>query len=445
MRLQQKDVFWKENEGFHLETQGRVKTGISSFGFVVSINRNDAFSFMNLFPVRSRRPSKSCNVDRKPRIGKCFCLLLSIYPIFILFEAQYYARLSRTEKMSFYNNEVIQLTELIPTEINRTRLNSNATKDPLYIKLKYTSDKGTQSLVNIFERLYFNFDILDCDRDVTLLQPRETKERFFVAVNLKDNEDIMPNFIVQMLTLVSLFDEDRIRISIYESGSVDSTPQWLIFLGKLLDVVGVRHKIVPYGNLVRQRKVDRIPFLSSVRNAAMEPLQEWQDTWIATKVVFINDVFFCAQHVLRLARHDADLACGMDFTHCVPCLKVSTQLQLMKADLLTNYKFSASQTKWIMKSGYFRSWWRKRIKHDTKRLKDLGAPMAFYDKWVSHDIQGNSFLNPAPYTKDLETIESFQKGRPVYVYSCWNGLVAINPEPFYRSICLFQALQNVVS
>ena len=35
--------------------------------------------------------------------------------------------------------------------------------------------------------------------------------------------------------------------------------------------------------------------------------------WAAERVVFLNDVYFCARDVVRLLSHDADIACGLDF------------------------------------------------------------------------------------------------------------------------------------
>jgi hypothetical protein len=35
--------------------------------------------------------------------------------------------------------------------------------------------------------------------------------------------------------------------------------------------------------------------------------------WPARRVVFLNDVYFCARDVVRLLQHDADVACGLDF------------------------------------------------------------------------------------------------------------------------------------
>ena len=38
-----------------------------------------------------------------------------------------------------------------------------------------------------------------------------------------------------------------------------------------------------------------------------------QKMWLADKIVFLNDVYFCARDVIRLLLHNVDMACGMDF------------------------------------------------------------------------------------------------------------------------------------
>lgn len=48
--------------------------------------------------------------------------------------------------------------------------------------------------------------------------------------------------------------------------------------------------------------------------------QEQQGNFQADRVIFINDVFFCVNDVMRLAFQDADLACGMDFQQQFPGL-----------------------------------------------------------------------------------------------------------------------------
>ena len=42
---------------------------------------------------------------------------------------------------------------------------------------------------------------------------------------------------------------------------------------------------------------------------------EKKTAWEASKVIFINDVAFCAKDAIRLASHRADIACGLDFAH----------------------------------------------------------------------------------------------------------------------------------
>ena len=85
------------------------------------------------------------------------------------------------------------------------------------------------------------------------------------------------------------------------------------------------------GNMTRAPHEERIEFLAKVRNAALEPLwidrpktessnSSWfgarssqEKLWPADKVLFFNDVYFCARDVIRLLLHKADMACGMDF------------------------------------------------------------------------------------------------------------------------------------
>ena len=35
--------------------------------------------------------------------------------------------------------------------------------------------------------------------------------------------------------------------------------------------------------------------------------------WPADRIVFLNDVYFCARDTIRLLQHDGDMVCGLDF------------------------------------------------------------------------------------------------------------------------------------
>ena len=58
-------------------------------------------------------------------------------------------------------------------------------------------------------------------QDSTL--PGPPKQRTFIAANLKEAEDLMPHYLLQLLIAVSLLPKDQAYVSIYESGSHDNT------------------------------------------------------------------------------------------------------------------------------------------------------------------------------------------------------------------------------
>jgi len=125
-------------------------------------------------------------------------------------------------------------------------------------------------------------------------------------------------------------------VSIFESNSEDSTPKLLAKLGEELSGNGVKHRIITEKTSSPvwgyPSSPVRIKYLSDARNKAMEPLQSndssvrLEDYDSYTKVVFLGDVIFSWQSVVRLLAtrldHDHhhgesgnyDLACGMDFT-----------------------------------------------------------------------------------------------------------------------------------
>jgi len=122
-------------------------------------------------------------------------------------------------------------------------------------------------------------------------------------------------------------------ISIYESNSVDSTPELLSKFSQKLTHRNIPHRIISTTDDNRHwsysTSQERIQYLADVRNKAMEPLQAADDSvrlpdWEEfTRVVFINDVIYKWQSVVRLiaTRMDEDetkageydLACGLDF------------------------------------------------------------------------------------------------------------------------------------
>jgi hypothetical protein len=287
---------------------------------------------------------------------------------------------------------------------------------------------------------------------------KNKKKKYFIGFNLHDNERLMPHFITELTHFLSFFSPEQIYVSAFESGSSDLTPLWMELLDKILDAYDIPHRLL-YGDydirlknsgmlgdmLGDMMNQNRIEFLSNVRNKVLEPLgilddeKMWRthtiadvefhprsnsffgslfgsssqggkdkpdlsyDTSLLAKakdeeepmefdqLVFLNDVYFCVRDILHLLEHEADMACGMDFfppkhSHTVPCTREV--------------------------SGY-------------------------YDIWVGRDILGKRIHHCPPYIdgKGSPTlVRTFSQGVPIPVQCCWNGMVAMNAEPFHRGM-----------
>ncbi|KAM3572316.1 hypothetical protein VYU27_005655 [Nannochloropsis oceanica] len=236
--------------------------------------------------------------------------------------------------------------------------------------------------------------------------------RVFFALNLKDNEALMPHLRAKLLETLAFFPNgsEGAYVSIYESNSKDRTPEALDALKVELEALSIAHTITTRGQERRGRDEDRISFLVKMRNTALGPLfsPEHQHRLPYDKIVFINDVYFCPWQVLRLlslvtdGEVHAHWACGMDFK----------------------------------KPAWTDGIWRA--------FKGLYTGPRFYDIWVARDVEGERFqedppfvLHPPPLSpagKEEGRRGGGREGGPFPVYCCWNGMVAMEAEPFYRGL-----------
>ncbi|KAJ2864624.1 hypothetical protein GGH94_002770 [Coemansia aciculifera] len=202
-------------------------------------------------------------------------------------------------------------------------------------------------------------------------------EPIFVAINLYNNEKILPNMATQLLALADTLGHDQIFISIYENGSEDKTKEILHRFDETLSALDIAHRIITDPTPKPQR-VHRIEYLAKVRNSAMEPLYSSGEKY--GRVAFINDVHFCLTDVLELLfqsrAQGAHLTCAEDFIN-----------------------------------------WN-------------GGP-GLYDTWVARDIQGKRFV-PEIYkmTRDDISMTAQMRDRPFQVQCGWNGMVVIDAKVF---------------
>ncbi|KAL3140543.1 hypothetical protein ABBQ32_005123 [Trebouxia sp. C0010 RCD-2024] len=228
--------------------------------------------------------------------------------------------------------------------------------------------------------------------------------------------------------------------------------------------LGFPHRIVIGGSLTRGEHQDRIDFLAQARNHALQPL--WLSTaqsasmgarevvgevlpakssahavWQAEHVVFLNDVYFCAQDVLRLLQHNADIVCGMDFDKPrILRLPRQEQRALFAQYLRHAYMVPVMLGQWLGRSGLVTKHWR--FNPATQATFQAQAALGFYDTWVARDSNGNVFLKSSPYVTDPYSLERIAKGLPFPVKCCWNGLAIMRAEPFSKHNLRFRMHQE---
>lgn len=235
------------------------------------------------------------------------------------------------------------------------------------------------------------------------------KHRIMICLNLHASQKVLPTISQTILELIQFLGPRSILVSIYENGSWDHTIEGLRNLEIILTKLGVEHVFRSDQRDTEWSKVDRISQLAHYRNQALlnglyrsEQLQ-----MNITDVVFINDVYICAQDVLELlyqrSIQNASAACGTDWR--------STTSFLDQLELRTH------------------------------------KSVVFYDSWVSRSISGQTirprldmlaewrngyrvlFERESGTQGDLIR-RRFRNSLPVPVYSCWNGVIALDARPF---------------
>ncbi|KAI8320665.1 hypothetical protein GQ54DRAFT_246300, partial [Martensiomyces pterosporus] len=201
--------------------------------------------------------------------------------------------------------------------------------------------------------------------------------RIYVAVNLFNNERVLPNMATQLLAFADMLGSKRVFLSIYENGSTDRTKEILREFKRALRILGIPHRIVA-DEKPRPALYHRIEYMAEIRNRALEPLAGLGTRF--DKVVFLNDVFFCLTDLMELVY----------------------QSQLNSAHLTCAEDFES--------------------KHGI---------LAFYDTWVSRDILGRAFKGqPQNIADDIGALLGQLRNWPFQVQCCWNGVAVIDAQVF---------------
>ena len=244
--------------------------------------------------------------------------------------------------------------------------------------------------------------------------------RLFIAANFYNNERILPLFIDHIQHIITKFGAHNIYISIYENGSRDGTRKLLQEFKDWLHVHQVPHRIVMDTTLEPgYPSGGRIPYLSKVRNKAMEPFYFQFDDHQQTyhRLVFFNDIEWTLEEfraLLLTQNGDYDAVCGIDY-------------YWLYYDTYATREMPPRLYNWIQQSP-----------NATEREIRVEETPGEEFEWMSPLIEPARF----PYFRQSVHQRLMESGQPVPVYSCWNGLAIFNTEPFYKHRLWFRALPS---
>ncbi|OMJ19857.1 Alpha-1,3-mannosyltransferase CMT1 [Smittium culicis] len=209
------------------------------------------------------------------------------------------------------------------------------------------------------------------------------KKKYFIAMNLFNNEEIIANYIQELVLLIKFLGAENVFLSIYENGSVDKTPEILREFKSFLRPLDVRFNIKTEKNS-RPSVYHRIAYLAQIRNKALEPLKDEESKgYKYDKIIFMNDITFCRNDILELLY----------------------QSDLQKADFTVPID-----------------------------IRSEGEPrfLAYRDSWVGRDLNGDVIIGGlVDLIKHQVSAERYNQFLPFQVQCGWNGVAVLNAKPFY--------------
>ncbi|KAK8849725.1 hypothetical protein IAR55_005060 [Kwoniella newhampshirensis] len=269
----------------------------------------------------------------------------------------------------------------------------------------HVSDPSLSSLINTTYASFLsscpNHEPVHLDPSLTHSQKKRynslrspDRGRYMFVTNTRQIADSLPDLLNALIVLTKYLSPNKIYLSILEGPSSDCTSS--IITSVLVPTL--RSLGIPSSQLrinTDEPKIDwsdhnRIEKIADLRNRALSPLWDKDGGWgrDTEAIVFFNDVYIYAGDVLELlfqhVRNGAGITTGMD-------------------------------------------WWKKR-------------PEYYYDIWVGRTIDTGDLFYPIDWTwwspssdlfpnspitkKRYDSLQSFQ------VYSSWNAMAVLAPEPF---------------
>ncbi|KAH4894866.1 hypothetical protein HBI80_226760 [Parastagonospora nodorum] len=238
--------------------------------------------------------------------------------------------------------------------------------------------------------------------------PRSSERIYIASIHWNNEKILRSHWNDAVVELAKELGKENVFVTVYESGSWDETKSVLSELDDKLEAHNIRRNItlsntthVDELSIAEEKKtagwldtasgkmLRRIPYLSRLRNWSVDPLLELsRQGQKFDKVLFLNDVVFSTQDVLRLLNTnngDYAAACSLDFSR----------------------------------------------------------PPQFYDTFALQDTEGHRMLMQTwPYFRAKESRQAMLASFPTPVASCWNGMVVMPAEPFVSGKLRFRGIPD---
>ncbi|OMJ17479.1 Alpha-1,3-mannosyltransferase CMT1 [Smittium culicis] len=211
----------------------------------------------------------------------------------------------------------------------------------------------------------------------------KNKKKIFFAINIFNNEDIIPYIIQEIALLIRFLGPENVFLSIYENGSNDKSKELLHEFNSFMDSLDVRFSIKT-DDLQRPANYHKVQYLAEIKNRALIPLEEeHKKGYKYDKIVFFNDVVFCKNDILELIY----------------------QSDLQKSDITSPLDI-----------------------HSAGNSNHLN----FTNSWTARDLDGNEINgNISNLIKHKQSAERYNQGLPTQVQCSLNGVSVLNAAPFY--------------
>lgn len=270
---------------------------------------------------------------------------------------------------------------------------------------------------------------------------------FYIALNLFNNAEVIPSLTVQLVDLIRrklalAVGYANIFIAIFSNGSEDATTQLinneLVPALRSLGPIGIwaeANGTCCHGHHRKPKSMDRIHWMSCVRNAALRPLLK-EGTRVFSNASYVNEDFSAPAEDVGELENDVLRALSNDPNadgETVRDLNVSgvnTEDPTDEMDVIDPEAIAVMFFNDIIfdVDEVFELVQTQQGNYDMACGMDYYYN--FYDTWVTRDASGRAFSPQPPYAVDEPTIAAFKRGQPAQVKCCWNGLAIINAAIF---------------